>query len=292
MASLQEDGLVVLHEKVAQQTYRLRIRSPGIAAEARAGQFVMVQVRKGIDPLLRRPFSFHRLLPAEDSIELLYRVVGRGTWVLSKNPPGTILSLFGPLGNGFLIPSPLPSKVVLVAGGIGIAPFMELLQQLSARRRPGDGPPPRLIYGARTAEELLPMEFLREVGASVSLATDDGSLGYRGTVTQLLSLLAEKEGLEPGLLYACGPLAMQYGVARWVTERGVPAQLSLESLMACGLGACLGCALPAPHPKDPLQSRYVHVCKDGPVFEAGAVEWQKIQGQQTITPTFPFSWDL
>ncbi len=288
MTSFQEDGRVVLHEKVSQQTYRLRIHSPRISAQALPGQFVMLQVQKGIDPLLRRPFSFHRLLPGEDSFEILYRVVGRGTWVLSRTPPGAVLSILGPLGNGFLIPSPQPSGVLIIAGGIGIAPLYELLIRLSDGRIPGREPPLRLLYGARTADELLPMSCFHELGASVSFATDDGSLGYRGTVPELLGLLTAKEKLEPQLVYACGPLGMQYRVAVWVKERGIPSQLSLESLMACGLGACLGCALPAPHPDDPLRPHYVHVCKDGPIFEAGAIEWQKIVGQQTIAPTFLF----
>ncbi len=286
MPKLKEDVLVIDQEKVALQTYRMRLKAPAIAKEAAPGQFLMLRARDGIDPLLRRPFSFHRILPEEGIIEILYRVVGRGTWILSQATPGTVLDAIGPLGNGFDMPQQAPKTVFLLAGGIGIAPLFELMMKLAASPALQQPKAIHLFYGARTADELLPAAIFHDLGISVHQSTDDGSLGYCGYVTQLLQEFAEAQKLRPDALYACGPLAMQYHAAQWALANDIPTQLSLESLMACGLGACLGCALPAAVPGAPTEDRYVHVCKDGPIFDAGSIEWKKIQIQQMPTPIF------
>jgi dihydroorotate dehydrogenase electron transfer subunit len=288
MHKFQEDALVISHQESAQGTFRLRLKAPRIAREARAGQFMMLQAREGMDPLLRRPFSFHRIFAGEGLIDVLYRVVGRGTLMLSKIKPGARLNLLGPLGNGFSLPSPKASPVLLVAGGIGIAPLFELMAQLRAGNKDGDI---RLLYGARTAAELLSEEDLKDFGGVVHFSTDDGTSGYHGYVTQLLQDVAGGMQQKPVMLYACGPLAMQRHVGAWALTNGVDAQLSLESLMACGIGACLGCALPAisPDAPDSTEDHYVHVCKDGPIFPAGAIQWHKIQMHQTQHPIFLYS---
>jgi dihydroorotate dehydrogenase electron transfer subunit len=311
MTKVQENGWIVGQQEMAQQTFLLRVRSPRIASLARAGQFVMLQVRDGTDPLLRRPLSFHRIFPEEGTIEMLYRVVGRGTWLLSRCAPETPLNLIGPLGNGFRVGGTGPEgfkrqeghqgseghdrleehegHVLLIAGGIGIAPLFELMVRLASRKDSAVKGLVRLFYGARTAAEMLPARVFDGMGATVHWSTDDGSLGYHGYVTQLVRHVIEGEGLRPALIYSCGPLAMQYHVAKWAAEHDVATQLSLESLMACGVGACLGCALPAVHPGAPSEDRFVHVCKDGPIFEAGSIQWHKIQMQQMCPPTFLFS---
>lgn len=285
----QEDALIIDQKRMAQATYRLRLRSPLIARSAKTGQFVMLQIRKGAEPLLRRPFSFHRIFPEEGVIEVLYKVVGRGTWLLSHCSIGTLLNLVGPLGNGFRLPGETAGSIVLVAGGIGIAPIWELMFQALNLLKEKATERILLFYGARTAAELMPLELFMDLEADVYWSTDDGSLGYCGYVPQLLQEVAEKEKLNPSFLYACGPLAMQYHVAQWAIEHHVPAQLSLESLMACGIGACLGCALPAVHPEDSAADHYVHVCKDGPIFEPGAIQWHKIPAPQTEPPISPCS---
>ena len=146
-----------------------------------------------------------------------------------------------------------------------------------------------LFYGARTASELLPEAVVREFGVPVHFATDDGSYGYSGRITRLFEEFLAESRFRPAALYSCGPLAMQYHVAKWALANGVPAQLSLESLMACGIGACLGCALPAEDPEYPDSERFVHVCQNGPVFSAGSIKWNKILTQQTPPPTYLFS---
>jgi dihydroorotate dehydrogenase electron transfer subunit len=279
MAKYQEEAEVLDHREVAERTFRLQLRCETIALTARAGQFLMLAVHKGTDPLLKRPFSFHRILPEEGLIEILYRVVGQGTWRLSQCSPGTRLNLLGPLGNGFELPEKDSPAVALIAGGIGIAPLHELMVRLTSNPAGPGGHAIHLFYGARTATELIPIEPYENMGITVHCTTDDGSLGYRGYVTRFFELSTEQEHLQPTTVYSCGPLVMLHGVAKWSLAKKVPAQLSLESLMACGIGACLGCALPAPHPDDPMSDNYLHVCKDGPIFEAGSIAWTKLQRQ-------------
>jgi dihydroorotate dehydrogenase electron transfer subunit len=289
MAKYQEDVQVVDQQEVAELTFRLRLRSERIALSAQPGQFVMLQVRTGTDPLLKRPFSIHRILPEEGLIEILYRVVGRGTWYLSQCSPGTSLNVVGPLGNCFTMPAEYSPKVALIAGGIGIAPLHELMVQLTSNLPKNKDNGIHLFYGARTVTEFISTQEYESLGIAVHCSTDDGSLGYKGFVTQLFESIAIQEHLRPDLVYSCGPLLMQYHVARWSLAQNVPSQLSLESLMACGIGACLGCALPAHQPDDPTTDNYLHVCKDGPIFQAGSIAWTKLQRQPTTPQIYLYN---
>jgi dihydroorotate dehydrogenase electron transfer subunit len=289
MRKLLEEAVIITREEVAGQTFRMRLDCPGIAKLARAGQFVMLRVREGNDPLLRRPFSFHRIFAARGQIEILYKVAGRGTLILSQLPPGSRVGVAGPLGNGFQLPLDRTVPLALIAGGIGIAPLCELLAQIASERTEKELQSVHLFYGARTASELLPEGLLDEFGITTHWATDDGSFAYNGLVTRFFESYFETSGSKPAEMYSCGPLAMQYRVAGWALANAVPAQLSLESLMACGIGACLGCALPAATPEDPTSDRYVHVCENGPIFSAGSIQWSKIQVQQMPRPTCLFS---
>lgn len=283
MTRFQEEVSLIEQEQVAERTFRLKLRCESIATTARAGQFLMLQVRSGNDPLLKRPFSLHRIIPEERLIEVLYRVVGQGTWWLSQCLPGTRLNAVGPLGNGFSLPGRELQTVALIAGGIGIAPLHELMLQLSSSSPGPDGHRLHLFYGARTAAELIRTLPYERLGIRIHCCTDDGSFGYQGFVTQLFESQTGPNRLRPSLVYSCGPLIMQYYVAKWALAEHVPSQLSLESLMACGIGACLGCALPARHPNDSSGDHYLHVCKDGPIFQAGSIAWTKLQRQATPT---------
>jgi dihydroorotate dehydrogenase electron transfer subunit len=286
MGKYQEEARILANEGVADATWRLVLECPRIAAEARPGQFVMLQIREGTDPLLRRPFSFHRIHAERAVFEILYRVVGRGTWWLSQTRQGSRVSVVGPLGNAFRPPD-RPGPVAVVGGGIGVAQLYELLHQLA---KPsaffGGSVDIHFFYGTRTAAEMLPESAFSELNLPVHRSTDDGTAGFCGTVVDLFRRVLEKDRRRPAAIYACGSLPMQFAVAQWALSQGIPAQLSLESLMACGLGACLGCALPAPDPKAPNADRYVRVCKDGPIFEAGSIRWNKIQPPPVTPPTF------
>jgi dihydroorotate dehydrogenase electron transfer subunit len=208
---------------------------------------------------------------------------------MSQLAPGSTASLVGPLGNGFELPADRTVPLAFIAGGIGIAPLFEPITQVVSRRGIKSLKGLHLFCGARTISELLPEQLLRDLGVQVHLATDDGSFGYTGRITRMFEEFCAAECFRPFEIYSCGPLAMQYHVARWALSNDVPAQLSLESLMACGIGACLGCALPASTPDDPETERFVHVCEDGPIFSSGSVKWNKILAQQTPPPAWLFS---
>ncbi len=285
MDKIIEEARIVEQERIRGQIFRLRLHSPKIVGAARPGQFVMMRVREGTDPLLRRPFSFSRIYPEKGDFEILYRVVGRGTRLMSGLLPGAGASLVGPLGNGFELPAAGSAPLAFIAGGIGIAPLLELIERVMARQKGTEDL--RLFYGARTADELLPEDFVRMPGLRVHFSTDDGSFGYKGRITRMFEDVMAEGAFRPSGIYSCGPLAMQYNVAKWALANDTLAQLSLESLMACGIGACLGCALPASTPEDPGAERFVHVCKDGPIFSAGSIKWNKILSQQTVPLTWP-----
>ncbi len=289
MGKLIEEARITYQERICGQIFRLRLHSPKIAVAARCGQFVMIRVREGTEPFLRRPFSFSRIYPEDGDFEILYRVVGRGTRLMSQLVPGDLASLIGPLGNGFELPIDRTHPLAFIAGGIGIAPLLELIAQVISDRGQKGAQNLRLFYGARTAIELLPEDFLRESGIRVHFATDDGSFGYRGRVSQMFEEAMAQGDFRPLEVYSCGPLAMQHHIAGWALSNDTLAQLSMESFMACGVGACLGCALPAATPGDPETERFVHVCEDGPIFSAGSIKWNKILARQTPPPTWPFN---
>ncbi len=289
MGSIIEEARIINQQRISGQIFRLRLHSPGIARAAHCGQFLMMRVREGTDPFLRRPFSFSRIYPGDGDLEIIYRVIGRGTWLMSQLEPGSTSSLIGPLGNGFELPIDTTVPLAFIAGGMGIAPLLELIAQVVSDRGTKGPEKLRLFYGARTASELLPEDFFRGQGIRVHFATDDGSFGYKGRITQMFEKIMAEGGFRPFELYSCGPLAMQRHVADWALTNDTLAQLSMESLMACGIGACLGCALPAATPGDPESERFVHVCEDGPIFSAGSIKWNKILVQQMHPPTWLFS---
>ncbi|MFH1009374.1 MAG: dihydroorotate dehydrogenase electron transfer subunit [Candidatus Latescibacterota bacterium] len=256
---------ILSQEQIAPDTFLLRIGSPHISMEARPGQFLHLRIREGADPLLRRPFSIHRVDLDCGEVQVVYQVVGHGTDLLSQKQTGESLDVLGPLGHGFEVPEE-GGGVLLVAGGIGIAPLI-FLAETSLQGRPVTA-----LVGARSQSGILFLDGLRSWGATVHVATDDGSFGHRGLVTDLLrgALLAARRPSETPAVYACGPLAMLRSVAELCHTRGAPCQISMESHMACGVGACLGCAVKVRSSAPPGYA-YKRVCKEGPVFDAEEV---------------------
>lgn len=261
MAEYQENSVVQSSERLTEGLYRLTLRAPRIAAGARPGQFVMVACGDGLDPLLRRPFSIHQA-GADGTIQLLFKVIGHGSRWLSTLTPGQDLSLIGPLGHGF---HPAPAgPVILVGGGIGIAPLTFLAHHW--RQAQGSAADCFVLLGGRTGAEIdqLGAEF-DLLGCQVKIATDDGSRGHQGLVTELLPPLL----INSTKVFTCGPFAMMAAVAGLCQGAGVACETSLEAHMACGLGACLGCAVVG------ADGQYRHVCKHGPVFQAEEVAWNR-----------------
>lgn len=257
--AVQERVQILCSEQLAADVFRITVQAPGVAGPARPGQFVMVRVAEGHDPLLRRPFSIHQVT-GPDQVQILFKVVGRGTGILARVKEGDYLDLVGPMGHGFSRPT---GPVCLVGGGMGIAPLLFLGERLSRSMAAEDI---AVLLGARTRDELQPLveDFVR-LGLTVDTATDDGSLGHHGLVGELLDRVASTPARQ---VYACGPYPMMRAISGQCRTRGWSCEVSLETMMACGLAACLGCALPR---KD--GAGYLHVCKQGPVFSAEEVLW-------------------
>jgi len=242
----------------------LRLRAPAVADAARPGQFVHIRCAPPgqWDPLLRRPLSLHRIDRRRGEIELLFRVVGRGTAFLAGLAAGEEVDLIGPLGRGFPTNLAPGETAVLVAGGIGVAPLVALAEELAEKRVPAVA-----VVGARTAAGLVAVDTLGKAASEVLTATDDGSAGHRGFVTEVLAGLLDR--MPRPVVYACGPEPMLRRVQAMLGDGGRPRRgyLSLETRMACGVGACLGCAVRQAGPG----TGYYHACHDGPVFAAGEV---------------------
>jgi len=235
------------------------------------GQFLTLRVSPRLDPLLRRPFAFSGYSPADPAAgtpataSAVYQVRGSATALLAEIAPGSLLDAIGPLGKPF--PPPAPGETALLAGGgIGLGPVLFLARRLAALAAADKAlPRPRLLLGFRNAASLPELD----LPEGTLLCTDDGSAGFRGTPTANLSADAALAELGPrARLYACGPAAMLAGLAALAEERGWRASLSAEQWMACGVGACMGCALPRAD-----GDGYLRACADGPVFGRDEIDW-------------------
>ncbi|HEY49885.1 MAG TPA: dihydroorotate dehydrogenase electron transfer subunit [Dehalococcoidia bacterium] len=252
------DATIVSSEELWDGAFFLWVRAPEIATVARAGQYVMVRCGEGCDMPLRRPLSIHRV-SRDGSIAFLFAVVGRGTEWLAQRSKGDSLDLFGPLGRGFEV-LPASGNLLLIAGGMGIAPLVALADQAVESDRSVT-----LLIGYRTASQIYPQSLLPS-GIETVVATEDGSLGTKGMVTDLLpEYIADTDQV-----FACGPLPMYKKMAEMTDiTNGKPVQVLLETVLGCGVGACLGCTI------ETLNGNR-RVCKDGPVFELKEVVWDKI----------------
>jgi dihydroorotate dehydrogenase electron transfer subunit len=247
---------VLRNERVAEGVGLLALRSPRIAATVAPGQFVHLRIADDADFVLRRPLSVHRA--AGEAIEVLYQVVGRGTRELALREQGAVMDAVGPIGNGWRVPAGA-AHALLVAGGLGAAPLGMLAERLAA-----DGVAVSVAQGAPTAGRLVARGLFERVARRVESATDDGTEGERGPVTALSARLLAQD--RPDVVYACGPEAMSRTVAAQAAAAGVPCQVSLERLMACGIGACLSCVVTTSRGRK-------RACVDGPVFDAEEVCW-------------------
>jgi len=254
---MQSFATVVANEKVMPGGHIVWLRAPEIAHLARPGQFVMVRCGDTFDPLLRRPLSIHKV-DAGGLIALLFDVVGVGTSWLSTTVPGNEVDILGPLGNGFSLGAS-PSRVLLIGGGIGVAPLLFLSEEAAAR-----GHSVVLIMGSRTSSMLYPSSL---VASSVHYckATEDGSEGLVGKATDVMRPYLS----QADMIFACGPTDMYRCMSQDDSLRAKPLQVSLEAVMGCGVGACYSCAV---HTRAGLRQ----VCKDGPVFELNDILWEEV----------------
>lgn len=258
MDKIQDRYEIVANEKVCPKFCRLAIDARPIADRVRPGQFIHIRVTDGLEPFFRRPFSVYR---AQGRIEILYEVVGKGTALLAEKQQGDKLDILGPLGNSFTMPGSAVKQVVMVAGGVGVAPFLILTDALKDK-----GYELTLLYGGRTRGHIFAMTAFERNGCRVHIASDDGSVGVKGRVTELLAK-APKDSSST-MIYACGPKPMIAAVQAFAREHHIPGEASCEEVMACGLGACLGCAIKTAR-------GYKTVCYDGPVFDLQDIVFDK-----------------
>lgn len=266
-------GEVLINQKVGPEHYMMRVYAPQITRTAKPGQFVHVRCNSAMDPLLRRPISLHGIDYDKGTISLLYQVVGRGTRLMAEMPVGARIDLMGPLGKGFTVPDGI-ENVLVIGGGIGAAPLFPLVQALR-HYKIGQV----VLLGARSADYIIGTDQLATLDVKVESATDDGSLGHKGFVTDL----AEKhlKVAKPDYFYACGPNPMLKRLLEVTRKYGINGQVSLEERMGCGVGACLACVCKTVASDQwPVASQcengavgweYKKVCSDGPVFDASEV---------------------
>jgi dihydroorotate dehydrogenase electron transfer subunit len=275
MHFFQESAAVLLNRQLARDTLLIRLEAPAIARAIRPGQFVMQRLPESNDPLLGRPFALYDTVLDDrgepTAIDVVYLVVGKVTGLMRHLRPGDKVDLWGPLGNGF--PEPQGTRQVsLVAGGIGQTPFLAHLRELLGTRGYGGQPPRRrveqvsLYYGVRSADLAAGVEDFQGAGAEVHLASNDGSLGHHGFITDLVAQHPDAEHI-----FGCGPEPMLHALAEHARRRGVPCHLSLETPMACGVGICFSCVTKV---ETPAGWDYKRVCVDGPMFDARALCWE------------------
>ncbi len=262
----------VLVNEPAGNYFRMIFQDQGVLRKALPGQFINVRVSKGLNPLLRRPFSIARVLPApkgKTRVEILYARMREGTRLLSLKKPGETIDVLGPLGKPFPF---LDRKhpVLIVSGGIGVAPLVFLAEVLKQKKVPMT-----VFLGARSAGDLIDLDVFKKLKVPLYISTDDGSKGQKGFVTQLLDDYLDKGEIPKGtVIYACGPRPMFKAVSMVGAKFEVPTYLSWEEHMGCGLGICLTCVCPVKREDGTIQM--VRSCYEGPVFDATKVEWGKL----------------
>ena len=250
MLPIQNIYPIISHKKKNKTYYHLVFFAPDLCASVKAGQFIHIKVSDGLEPLFRRPFSVYRA--QNGCIEVFYEPVGQGTKLLTQKKQGDVLDVLAPLGNSFQYPHKDIEQIVFIGGGIGIAPLMIFSDQIKAHSAKKI-----LLYGVRNQDQVFSLQDFKKNGFQCFLSTDDGSKGIKGHVSQLFPKIQTSIKT---MIYTCGPRVMMKAVADFAKDHQIPGQMSMEEVMACGLGACLGCSILT-------TTGYQTVCHDGPVFD-------------------------
>lgn len=253
----EEKCVVIENQHIGKNYYLMMLEAPYIAASAKAGNFVMVAVARGFEPLLKRPFGI--LDAKEKHIRLYYEIIGKGTELMGALKPGEELNVVGPLGNAF--PELENKNILIVGGGRGIAPLYYAMGNYTAKNKVS------LIYGAKSAGD---MNLLDEIQAldlkNLFLYTDDGSKGKKGFVTTDIDDIIRDQNID--ITISCGPDAMFESLYHTIGKGNTENYVSLEAMMGCGFGICYSCAVKA------ADGNYKKVCSDGPVFKMEAIAWK------------------
>jgi len=262
---------LISQQELAPEIMMLTARESKIARESLPGQFVNIACAdsRSYDPLLRRPFSVYRVDESEGIFAVLYVLRGRGTMFLKDRKPGDLLDCLGPLGTGFELAE--ADIHLLIAGGCGAAPLALLAQHL---RRKFPNSKVKALLGAQTALGVVCEADFATSGIELAISTEDASRGRGGVVTDLLDEQLTSADSEKIRIYACGPNPMLKRVAEISARRHVPCQVSLETVMACGVGVCVGCAVKVKDESSPSGWTYERCCVEGPVFDAERILWE------------------
>jgi len=261
---IQEKCQVLDHKQVGPKHYQLILSSPYISSHAEPGQFINIKCGESRDPLLRRPLSLHRISKEHKTFELLYEVVGKGTELLTKYFVGEEIDALGPLGEGFKI-DPQKQIAIIVGGGMGMAPLLALAEAIKDKIKAV-----YVLIGAKARGQVLCEEDFKKITDQVLVATDDGSYGKKGIISDVLLDFINNQlttyNLQLSTLYACGPKPMLRAISEITFQKKIDCQISMEERIACGIGACKGCAVKT-------KNGYKMVCKDGPVFNCEEIIW-------------------
>jgi dihydroorotate dehydrogenase electron transfer subunit len=255
MDQIQNTYKVISNEKLCPQFWCLSFDAPALAKEVLPGQFVHIRTSDGLEPFFRRPFSVYR---AQRYVEIFYDPIGPGTKLLANKKKGDLLDVLGPLGTPFVMPPAEIKKVVMIAGGIGVAPML-LLSDILKKKTSLEL---HLLFGGRTRAHVYPMKEFKDNGVKVHIATDDGSVGVKGRVSNLFEKV--KFNSSDTFIYTCGPNPMMKAVQDFAVKNKIQGQAACEEIMACALGACLGCSIET-------KSGFKTVCYDGPAFDLDEV---------------------
>ena len=253
MAQKKVNVTIYSQEQLSDGVYSMWLDAPEMAAESKPGQFIAVYTNDR-SKLLPRPISICGIDKEAGTLRIVYRTVGDGTKELSDYKEGEMVKILGPLGNGF---TQKDKKAILIGGGIGIPPMLELMKQLDCDKT--------AVLGYRDSDMFLKDEF--EAVGDVVISTEDGSFGTKGNVIDAI----KEQGVEGSIIYACGPTPMLRGIKAYAEEMGIEAQISMEERMACGIGACLGCICKTKEKGHHTNVNNTRICKDGPVFDAKEV---------------------
>jgi len=253
---------ILSNENILPGCFKMVLDAGFIAEKGSPGQFVQIQCSDTQEILFRRPFSIHKV--EGKCIEILYEVIGKGTELLSKKKKGDFLNVLGPLGSGF---KTLSGSAILIAGGMGVAPLVFLAERLKKSKIV-------VLIGAKTKNDILCEKDFKKVTSEVHIATDDGTKGHKGLVSELFEkILRTTLNSKRTMVYTCGPYLMLKCIAGICKKRKIECEVSVEEKMACGIGACLGCAVKV---KGSNKNTFIYklACKDGPVFNAQEIIWE------------------
>lgn len=265
-------GEIISNEEIQENCFLMQVKIPSSFEKPLPGQFVMIRIAGLNDPFLSRPISIYSFSHGKQSslLELLYRVVGKGTQIMAGLIEGSQVEINGPLGNGFHTKS-LKKNIVMISGGMGIAPLSLLLETLNRKSEYSSSV--MILYpGFQSLSAAVGLEKVRKVCRDVNVCTDDGTLGEKGFVTQIFQKDMKKFTPENTSIFACGPKEMLKALAKILNKCKFNCQVSLEERMACGTGACMGCAVAVKDKKG--ERSYQRVCADGPVFNLADIIWE------------------